>query len=121
MKNSLYELLSGHNLLNHIIAICIAVFGGLTKFLMDDNHSVFKLILALSTAGFAGWICFLFCREYAISQNLTAIFCGISGLSGETFLRLMQKSYEKWLKEKIFSMDDEGNCKDKNKKEKDKK
>jgi len=74
-----------------VVGIVVAMAGGLSNYLMDDNHTVFGLLVSVVTAGFAGFIVFLFCNEFGYSENVTAIACGVSGLSGEAILKLLKK------------------------------
>lgn len=81
-----------------VISILVATAGGVSNFLMDDDHSVFRFLVSVITAGFAGFIIFLFCNEFGYSDNVTAIACGISGLSGETILKVLKKLSLKTIK-----------------------
>ena len=83
-----------------LLAIGVAMFGGFSGFLMDENHNWFDLIVAIVTAGFAGFLTFHLCKEFEYSQNLTSILCGVAGLSGRSILILVKKYTIKYLNKK---------------------
>lgn len=90
------------NNLPHFIAIGVALFGGITNYVMDKDYTWGKLIVSVITAGFAGYLIFLLGRECGFSENVISILCGISGLSGETALRIVKKVSTDYLKKKLL-------------------
>lgn len=86
-----------------VICILIASAGGLTNFLMDEEHSIYRLVVSMVTAGFTGFLVFLFCKEMGYSDNIISVLCGISGLSGEAFLKVIKKKSTKFLSVKLDS------------------
>jgi len=98
MKGFFSDLMQYENLVNQIIAISIAFFGGITKFFMKEEYTIWKFLISIFASGFSGWICYLICKELNISSNLTAVICGIGGFSGENVLELLQEISVKWTK-----------------------
>jgi uncharacterized membrane protein len=84
-----------------IISMIVAMAGGVTNFLMDEEHTFFRLIVSIVTAGFAGYLVHLVGLERGYSENIISILCGIAGLSGEVILKLIKKMSVKYVKNNI--------------------
>lgn len=75
-----------------LISILIAMFGGLTNYLMDEKKfNLFRFITSLITAGFTGLLIFFLCKEIGINENYSAFLCGISGMSGDRLLKVLKR------------------------------
>lgn len=71
--------------------IILALMGGVADFLMSDDHSISNMLVGIFLAGFTGYLVLLLCNEWGISQGLTGVTCGISGMSSRVVLQLFKK------------------------------
>lgn len=72
-------------------AIVISIVGGISNWLLDDDHSIFKFIMAVFLAGFAGFLTGQLCIDSNISESWAFFFCGAAGLSAEMVLKVTRK------------------------------
>lgn len=74
-----------------ISAIVISIVGGISNWLLDDDHTIFKFIMAVFLAGFAGFLTGQLCIDAKISESWAFFFCGAAGLSAEMVLKVVRK------------------------------
>jgi hypothetical protein len=86
-----------------IVSVIIAMAGGTTNFLMDEEHTFFRFLISVVTAGFAGYLVHLWGIEKGYSENIISILCGIAGLSGEAMLKIIKKFSTKYVKNNLNS------------------
>lgn len=72
-------------------AIAISIVGGISNWLLDDEHTIFKFIMAVFLAGFAGFLTGQLCIDSNISESWAFFFCGAAGLSAEMVLKVTRK------------------------------
>lgn len=84
-----------------LATIVISIAGGVTSFVMDREYTCTRFIVSIVTAGFAGYLVFLIGVECGLKENMISILCGVSGLSGETVVRLIKKISVECIKQKI--------------------
>ena len=83
----------------NLTAIVIAIVGGISSFLLNEGEGGWKILTTkIFLAGFAGHLVWLASQEWGISDNWTAILCGISGLIADNLLRFAAIKMEKYIK-----------------------
>lgn len=86
------------------IAVLMAMFGGMVKYISQLTKKRFSAIAFWSSilvSAFTGLIVGLICRELATSDNITFIATGISGWSGGVIIDKLAKKLEGKLDEHI--------------------
>lgn len=73
--------------------VFIAVMGGVADFLMSDEHSWTNMIVAMFLAGFTGYLALQLCVEYQLSEAITGVTCGVSGLASKSLLVLFKRVF----------------------------
>lgn len=71
--------------------LVLAVAGGLSDFLMSDEHTWGNMISALFMAAFTGYMTVLGCQEAGLSESVTGIAAGVAGLSSRGILRVVKR------------------------------
>jgi len=79
------------NINDWLIPILVAVAGGMSDFLLSDEHTWKYMLINLFLAGFAGYLTLALCIEYGVSDSWTGVLCGISGLSSRALLVGLRK------------------------------
>lgn len=86
---------------DNVPPIILAIMGGIAEFLMADEHSWANILVSMFLAGFTGYLVLLLCIEYNVTQGLTGVVCGVSGMSSRTVLNLFRRFFKhkltKWL------------------------
>ena len=70
--------------------ILISIAGGISKWLTSDDHTWWSMLVSVFLAAFTGYLVGLYCMEKGYSESITAMACGIAGMSSESVLKLIQ-------------------------------
>lgn len=85
------------------LATITALWGGVVSYFRRVQsgmaHSWRNIIIHLSTAGFAGLMCWLGCLYMNAPGPLTAILTGLAGHMGVEFIKIMEDKFESKLRD----------------------
>lgn len=73
-----------------IPTVLIAIAGGVAKWLTSEDHTWWSMLVSIFLAAFTGYLVGLYCVEQGYSESITAMACGVAGMSSEPILKLIQ-------------------------------
>lgn len=74
-----------------LTSVEIAILGGISNWLVSENHSVFKLIANIFVAGFVGLLVGQLSLHYGFAESWSYFLAGASGVAAEAVLHLFRR------------------------------
>ena len=97
-----------------ILVIGFAILGGLVKWFNDyresasswDKKMIFLTFGAqVFTSGFVGIITFLACKNFQLSDTITAVFIGVSGHMGAEAINVFKAGFSSFFQRAITNLE----------------
>jgi hypothetical protein len=81
------------------LAALTAMWGGLVSYFRrvqnGMQHSWLSIVMHMGMSGFAGFMCWLGCVQFAVPAPLTAICTGLAGHAGAEFVKTIEMAFMK--------------------------